>query len=98
MNQIDLACESFRNLLEEQLLRVSSMKSEKTDFSQKEVITMGIIDGDGIGREDKVGRCRLGGFPATAHANACDSRSNRQHDDNRNPNSLFTANVHILSD
>lgn len=49
MNQIDLACESFRNLLEEQLLRVSSMKSEKTDFSQKEVITIGIIDGDGIG-------------------------------------------------
>ena len=49
MNQIDLACESFRKLLEEQLLRVSSMKSEKTDFSQKEVITIGIIDGDGIG-------------------------------------------------
>ena len=41
MNQIDLACESFRKLLEEQLLRVSSMKSEKTDFSQKEVITIG---------------------------------------------------------
>ena len=77
--------------------RLSGLCADRFAGSLSEIV-INFFDGDGIGREDKVGRCRLGGFPATAHANACDSRSNRQHDDNRNPNSLFTANVHILSD
>ena len=49
MKELDLACESFRKLLEEQLARIQNMDSEKVDFSQKEVITIGLVDGDGIG-------------------------------------------------
>ena len=49
MRELDLACESFRKLLEEQLCRIENMRSEKVDFSQKEVITVGLVDGDGIG-------------------------------------------------
>ena len=43
------ACESFRALLEEQLRRIENMNSQKVDFTTKEVVTIGIIDGDGIG-------------------------------------------------
>ncbi len=43
------ACESFRILLEEQLQRIAAMNAEKVDFSTKETVTVGIIDGDGIG-------------------------------------------------
>ena len=49
MKELELACESFRKLLEEQLLRIENMNSEKVDFSQKKIVTIGIIDGDGIG-------------------------------------------------
>ena len=49
MRELDLACESFRKLLEEQLCRIQNMNSDKVDFSQKEVITIGLVDGDGIG-------------------------------------------------
>ena len=49
MMTLDLACESFRKLLREQIARIESMNAEKTDFSQKETVTIGIIDGDGIG-------------------------------------------------
>ena len=49
MRELDLACESFRKLLEEQLCRIQNMNSVKVDFSQKEVITIGLVDGDGIG-------------------------------------------------
>jgi len=49
MLDINQACEAFRVLLEEQLRRVENMTSEKTDFSRKEVVTVGLIDGDGIG-------------------------------------------------
>ena len=49
MNTIDQACESFRVLLQEQLRRIGNMNAEKTDFSAKEVVTIGLIDGDGIG-------------------------------------------------
>ena len=49
MNQIDLACEHFRKLLEEQQRRIANMQTEKVDFLKKETITIGIIDGDGIG-------------------------------------------------
>lgn len=49
MTDINKACDSFRLLLEEQLRRVENMNTEKTDFSKKESVTVGIIDGDGIG-------------------------------------------------
>ncbi len=49
MNSIDLACSQFRALLEEQLARVENMNREKVDFSTKETVTVGIVDGDGIG-------------------------------------------------
>lgn len=43
------ACEAFRILLEEQQARIANAKEEKKDFSGMERITIGIIDGDGIG-------------------------------------------------
>ena len=46
---VNQACESFRVLLEEQLQRIASMETEKVDFSTKEIVTIGLIDGDGIG-------------------------------------------------
>ena len=49
MNSVQQACDAFRILLEEQIRRVENMNSDKVDFSTKETITIGIIDGDGIG-------------------------------------------------
>ena len=49
MMTVDKACESFRILLEEQLARIEAMNAHKTDFATKPVITIGAIDGDGIG-------------------------------------------------
>ncbi len=49
MSQIDIACDSFRELLNEQLERIKNMNTEKVDFTNKKTITIGIIDGDGIG-------------------------------------------------
>ena len=49
MTQIDQACAQFRKLLEEQQDRISAMSDEKIDFAAKETVTIGIIDGDGIG-------------------------------------------------
>ncbi len=49
MKELDFACEHFRKLLEEQLHRIETMNAEKTDFSTKKVVTIGLIDGDGIG-------------------------------------------------
>ena len=49
MKEIDAACESFRKLLTEQAQRIANMSKEKVDFSTKEVVTIGLIDGDGIG-------------------------------------------------
>ena len=46
---VNQACESFRILLEEQLQRIASMQTDKVDFSTKEIVTIGLIDGDGIG-------------------------------------------------
>ena len=47
--QILSAVDAFRVLLKEQLERVERMSSEKVDFTKKEVVTIGLIDGDGIG-------------------------------------------------
>lgn len=49
MENLEQACAQFRVLLEEQLHRISHMSTEKVDFTKKEVITIGIIAGDGIG-------------------------------------------------
>ena len=49
MKQLDLACESFRKILEEQLSRIQAMNTEKVDFAKKETVTIGLVDGDGIG-------------------------------------------------
>ncbi len=49
MNELNLACEHFRKLLEEQLLRQENMTDTVADFSKKETITIGVVDGDGIG-------------------------------------------------
>jgi isocitrate dehydrogenase (NAD+) len=46
---VNQACESFRILLEEQLRRVETMNAEKVDFTTKKIVTIGLIDGDGIG-------------------------------------------------
>ncbi len=46
---ITQACEAFRVLLEEQQARIANANEEKKDFSCMDTITVGIIDGDGIG-------------------------------------------------
>ncbi len=46
---VNEACEAFKKLLEEQLYRVANMDTEKTDFATKKTVTIGVIDGDGIG-------------------------------------------------
>ncbi len=49
MMDVNQACESFRILLEEQLQRIRAMGTEKLDFTTKETVTIGLVDGDGIG-------------------------------------------------
>ena len=49
MTEVRMACDQFRRLLEEQLARISNMNTEKVDFSNKDQIVIGIVDGDGIG-------------------------------------------------
>ena len=49
MMNIDQAVEAFRVLLQEQQARIANMNAEKTDFTTKKCVTIGVIDGDGIG-------------------------------------------------
>ena len=44
MFEVTKACGAFMKLLEEQLDRVAGMNEEKTDFSTKKQITIGVID------------------------------------------------------
>ncbi|MBQ6890414.1 MAG: isocitrate/isopropylmalate dehydrogenase family protein [Oscillospiraceae bacterium] len=46
---VNEACEAFKKLVEEQLARVAAMDTTKTDFATKKTVTIGVIDGDGIG-------------------------------------------------
>ena len=48
---LDLACEKFRKILESQLKRVEDMKSQGdfTDYESLETIRIGVCGGDGIG-------------------------------------------------
>ncbi len=48
-SQILSAVDSFRVLLKEQLDRIAHMSNDKVDFTSKQVVTIGLIDGDGIG-------------------------------------------------
>ena len=47
--QILSAVDAFRVLLRQQLERIDHMNTDKVDFSTKDVATIGLIDGDGIG-------------------------------------------------
>ncbi len=49
MMDVNQACEAFRVLLQEQMERVANMNCEKTDFSTKKCVVIGVVDGDGIG-------------------------------------------------
>ncbi len=49
MMELNMACQHFRSLLEEQMARLSQMETETTDLTKKDTITVGILDGDGIG-------------------------------------------------
>ena len=49
MNDIDRACAAFRTLLTEQQARVASMTAERADYTNKATVTIGLVDGDGIG-------------------------------------------------
>ncbi len=46
---IQEACKAFEKLLCEQMDRVANINTEKTDFTTKKVVTIGVVDGDGIG-------------------------------------------------
>ena len=49
MYDVNTACEAFKKLLEEQQARIANMNTEKTDFSKKACVIIGVVDGDGIG-------------------------------------------------
>ena len=49
MFDVNQACEAFKKILEEQLARIENMDATKTDFTTKDCITIGVVDGDGIG-------------------------------------------------
>ena len=47
--ELNNALSAFSVLLQEQLDRIANMNCEKTDFTTKKQVTIGVIDGDGIG-------------------------------------------------
>ena len=49
MNELEEAAAKFVQLLEEQRARVAAMAHTRTDFATKKTVTIGLIDGDGIG-------------------------------------------------
>ncbi len=49
MDHINQALEHFRGILEGQMARIANMDTTKTDFATKNQVTIGVIDGDGIG-------------------------------------------------
>ena len=49
MMDVNQACEAFKVLLEQQMNRIANMNTEKKDFSTQKTITIGVVDGDGIG-------------------------------------------------
>ena len=49
MEHIERALAHFRTLLEEQNKRLETLNKPRKDFSKMETVTVGVIDGDGIG-------------------------------------------------
>lgn len=49
MTDLERAGAHFCELLKQQQYRIAHMQCERTDFSKKKTVTIGIIDGDGIG-------------------------------------------------
>jgi len=49
MKELKQACEAFEKLIQEQWARMANMRCEKTDFTTKKTVTIGVVDGDGIG-------------------------------------------------
>lgn len=49
MIDIEQACEHFKKLLEQQLLRAENIHPHTIDYASKKTVTIGLIDGDGIG-------------------------------------------------
>lgn len=49
MTQLEKACEQFRTLLLEQQARIANMDTVRVDFANKKTVTVGLVDGDGIG-------------------------------------------------
>jgi len=49
MTELELACQHFAKLLEEQQARIARMSTQRVDFAKKETVIIGLIDGDGIG-------------------------------------------------
>ena len=47
--ELNEALNAFSVLLQEQMERIANMNCEKTDFTTKKQVTIGVIDGDGIG-------------------------------------------------
>lgn len=47
--QILSAMDAFSVLLRQQLERIDNMQTDKVDFSRKETVTIGVLNGDGIG-------------------------------------------------
>ena len=45
MKEMEVALSQFEQLLKEQLLRIGNMTTDKVDFTAKETVTVGIIDG-----------------------------------------------------
>ena len=59
-SQIISAVDAFRVLLRQQLERIDNMDTRKVDFSQKETVTIGIVNGDGIGEVIAPGQAGAG--------------------------------------
>ena len=49
MYDINMALEHFKKILEGQMERIANTDTTKTDFTKKEQVIIGVIDGDGIG-------------------------------------------------
>ena len=49
MMNIELACQHFKTLLIEQEQRLAALRKEKKDYSNMQTVTIGLVDGDGIG-------------------------------------------------
>ncbi len=49
MTHLESACAQFRTLLLQQQARIANMDTNAVDFSKKKTVTVGLIDGDGIG-------------------------------------------------